>query len=175
MISTANNSVDQVYDAYLKDPSQEDALYKALRTYAEAICKERLRRLDEDAIQEAILKVFQELSAYDKKKGKLSSWAYKVMWNRMQDVIVRGQKRLESPLGEARSLECLPDSSEEESRNKEAIAAALTKLDANKQAVVRLRLQNLSFEEIGAELGINTDTAEMRWRRALEELRDASR
>jgi RNA polymerase sigma factor (sigma-70 family) len=95
------------------------------------------------------------------------------MWNRLQDVAVRGSvASTECQLTELAGREATdpqPDNREE------IISEAISKLPLEKQEVIKMRLEGLQFEEIGERLDISKNAAEIRWRSALEELRDAAR
>jgi RNA polymerase sigma factor (sigma-70 family) len=105
------------------------------------------------------------------KGGQFRSWLYEIARNR---VIDESRKRRAQSLPEEFDPEQREDNNNAEV-NGERLSAfrdCLGGLDDERRRVVQLRLEGRSHDEIGAELGIPSNTAMTRFHRAKQDLAD---
>lgn len=144
----------------------------------------RDRALAEDLAQEAFVKAFRSLAAFDTTR-RLSSWLFRIAHNTALDAL----RRSRAPAGAGGSAKApgrtpdeLPAPAEPDPVEREALGraldSALDRLRPDYSAAIVLRYEEgLSFEEIGGVLGIPEVTARShvhRARKALARLLTAS-
>lgn len=134
------------------------------------------RALAEDLAQEAFVKAFRNLSAFDTTR-RLSSWLFRIAHNTAIDALRRSRLPAlamdpidsTSAIGAPAAPACA-DPVEREALG-DALEAALQRLRPDQRAAVVLRYdEDLSFEEIGHVLGIPEATARSHVHRARKEL-----
>jgi RNA polymerase sigma-70 factor (ECF subfamily) len=135
------------------------------------------RTLDDDSLadlaQDAVVVIWRKLPEY-RDPGPLEAWVYGIAYLEFRNACrrrARARKR-QLPLSEA-----VHAVSEQESESKEGpgneIEVALSRLDPEDSSIIRLRHDEaLSFDAIGARLGIPMNTAKTRYHRSLRSLRE---
>jgi RNA polymerase sigma-70 factor (ECF subfamily) len=132
----------------------------------------------EDLAQEAFLKAFRNLAAFDTTR-RLSSWLFRIAHNTALDALRRSRPAVDS-IDERASrsagtpdepaVAAAPDPVEREALGR-ALEAALVQLRPEYRAAIVLRYEEgLSFDEIGHVLGIPEVTARSHVHRARKEL-----
>jgi RNA polymerase sigma-70 factor, ECF subfamily len=128
----------------------------------------------EDLAQEAFVKAFRNLAAFDTTR-RLSSWLFRIAHNTAIDAMRRSNLAAVSieahpgPLNEAAA----PPGQDPVERRElgRALEAALSQLRSDQRAAIVLRYENgLSFSEIGTVLGVPEVTARSHVHRARKEL-----
>jgi RNA polymerase sigma-70 factor (ECF subfamily) len=137
----------------------------------------RDRALAEDLAQETFVKAFRSLAAFDTTR-RLSSWLFRIAHNTALDVLRRQRPSasidaLSSRPGDASNFRGAPPSPDpaEQAALGLALQAALDRLRPEYRAAMALRYDEaLSFEEIGAVLGVPEATARSHVHRARKEM-----
>jgi RNA polymerase sigma-70 factor (ECF subfamily) len=132
----------------------------------------------EDLAQEAFVKAFRSLAAFDTSR-RLASWLFRIAHNTAIDALRRPRRptvSLDTAPGESRGIAHMPaappepDPVEREALG-QALEAALSRLRPEFRAAVVLRYdEGLSFDEIGAVLSVPEATARSHVHRARKEL-----
>ena len=136
------------------------------------------RALAEDLAQEAFVKAFRNLAAFDTTR-RLSSWLFRIAHNTALDAIRRSRAR-SVPLDTRTPAESIDapgapaaDPVETAALGR-ALAAALNRLRPHYRAAIALRYEEgLPFDEIGQIMGIPEVTARTYVHRARKELAQA--
>ena len=134
--------------------------------------------MSEDLAQEAFVKAFRNLSAFDTTR-RLSSWLFRIAHNTAIDALRRDRRSEISIDSTGQSADgsspmpsppIEPDPVEREALGR-ALDVALNRLRPDYRAAVMLRYEEgLSFDEIGHVLGIPEVTARSHVHRARKEL-----
>ena len=132
----------------------------------------------EDLAQEAFVKAFRSLAAFDTSR-RLSSWLFRIAHNTAIDAIRRPRRpmvSLDAQPGDSRPIAHIPaappepDPVEREALG-EALEAAMNQLRPEFRAAVVLRYdEGLAFDEIGTVLGVPEATARSHVHRARKEM-----
>jgi len=133
------------------------------------------RALAEDLAQDTFVKAFRSLAAFDTTR-RLSSWLFRIAHNTAIDAMRRsspppGSIDVASAAGPHEpATPPGPDPVERQELGR-ALEAALAELRSDQRAAIVLRYENgLSFDEIGAVLGVPEVTARSHVHRARKEL-----
>lgn len=132
----------------------------------------------EDLAQEAFVKAFRSLAAFDTSR-RLSSWLFRIAHNTAIDAMRRPRRpmlSIDAPPGDSRAFAALPaippepDPVEREALG-EALEAAMNQLRPEFRAAVVLRYdEGLAFDEIAIVLGVPEATARSHVHRARKEM-----
>jgi RNA polymerase sigma-70 factor (ECF subfamily) len=136
-----------------------------------AFISSRIRNvtLAQDLSQDVWYRAWKMLPA-SFKGGQFRSWIYEIARNRIID---ESRKRQTQQLPEEYDpAQRHTDDGEDEQIRLTAFRDCFGGLDAERQKVVQLRLAGRSHDDIGAELGINSNTAMTRFHRAKKDLAD---
>jgi RNA polymerase sigma-70 factor (ECF subfamily) len=133
----------------------------------------------EDVAQDAFLKAYKKLAEFDG-RSRFYTWVYRIAANTAMDWRKRERYRRHAPLpATPEGEDALPDETPGPRRAAhrrelgEAIDKAIDALPDHYRTMVVLReVEGLSYEEIGAALGISKGTVESRLFRARERLRE---
>ena len=134
------------------------------------------RRADaEDATQEVFLKLFERASAFDG-RARFSTWLHRLTVNLCLHRMERERLRLARALPEDGGVLADPCATPPEALSRtearEALERLLARLSPEHRAVLVLReLEELSYQEIAAALGLPEGTVMSRLSRAREKLR----
>ena len=134
------------------------------------------RALAEDLAQDAFLKAYRNLSAFDTKR-RLSSWLFRIAHNTAIDSLRRAKTRtlgLEAPAADDAALDPpappAPDPVERQALG-EALDRALAALRTDYRIAISLRYEEgLAFDEIAHVMSIPEATARSHVHRARKEL-----
>jgi RNA polymerase sigma factor (sigma-70 family) len=130
----------------------------------------------EDLTQEVMTRLWRRAHRYDRRKGLVSTWLFRIARNLRIDYF-RGQ-RGDPPLGDAAlsipdTTIIAPDEALNSAQLHEQVRAALSKLPAGQLAMIRMAyFEGLSHSEISAQTGLPLGTVKGRLRAALARLRD---
>ncbi len=140
------------------------------RAFSDLVCRHRSgvvnvvyrmcgdAELAEEAAQEAFLRAWQHLQGYNPRYA-FRSWLYRIAINAALDALRRVQPSLEEPdeLPQPNALQ--PEAALESAQRADAVKQAVLALPPACRAVVVLReYEGLSYQEIGAALGIPVGT-----------------
>lgn len=146
------------------------------RVYAVALRIVRRHEVADDVAQEAFVRAWQSLGSFDPGRP-FGPWIARIARNLALNTLRGPASRVEPlPEGPAEPVDAAPGpESDVMSREvREAVSAALAGLPADQREVFLLRASGeLSYEEIGAELGLAPGTVMSRLFRAREKLRAA--
>lgn len=130
----------------------------------------------EDLAQETFVKAFRNLAAFDTTR-RLSSWLFRIAHNTAIDAMRRSRPRTAStdaiPIASGPGEPAAPPGPDPVERQElgRALEAALAELRSDQRAAIVLRYENgLSFDEIGAVLGVPEATARSHVHRARKDL-----
>ncbi|MCB0554821.1 MAG: sigma-70 family RNA polymerase sigma factor [Phaeodactylibacter sp.] len=127
----------------------------------------------EEALQEALLKIWQKAEQYDPEKGRLFTWMAQLCRNTAVDTLRSSQFK------KGNKTESLPDivyNNSALSENPVTSDPALRKVvgqleEKNRQIIDLLYFQDLTQKEASEALGIPLGTVKTRARKAMEQLR----
>ncbi len=165
-------SVDELFARFQSERSEAamEGLVARLLRPAMAAARHILSEeaLAEDAVQETFLRLVRETRRYDPRKP-FSRWFYTILRNVCRDILRRLAKSASVPEGRLHPhAESGPPT-----RGTGRADHLLERLGRDERAVLLLRIQaSMSFEEIGAALGISVDAAKKRAQRGLRRLRE---
>jgi RNA polymerase sigma factor (sigma-70 family) len=167
------------------------AVYNALRRDILRLAKRFHYVVDESALDDVMqavwtqlfLKVIRLAAGGSISRSEQSACAYlrKIMRNDMLDIL-REHARVRPLLADDRTIEALADpvgdggdqeADRQARRDQDEVIAAMKKLSADDQAIIRLKLfQSFSHRQIGTQLGISEALSRVRYHRAIRRLRD---
>lgn len=187
-MKTDNPDTDRLLPALQRgDPIAFETLCRELRVYVTTVALNRLRNYHdaEEIVSETFLRAHRGLPTF-RGECSIKTWLHRIATNialnrywyyhrRRRDVTLS----LDMPMGEsADPFHTMiaaddPDHRDEiEGRELEcAVSAAMPGLNPRHAMALRLRLQNLSYEEIADHLGVKIGTVKSRIARARECLR----
>lgn len=128
----------------------------------------------EEAAQEAFVSAWKGLPSF-RGESKFSSWLYQLTTNACLDLLRREKRhRAAVPLDEQAELssEDMPQRAAENAELRDTLQAALRELsDDHRQIFLLRQMRQLSYDEIGALLGLEAGTVKSRLSRAKKQLR----
>jgi RNA polymerase sigma-70 factor (ECF subfamily) len=128
----------------------------------------------EEAAQEAFVSAWKGLPSF-RGESKFSSWLYQLTTNACLDLLRREKRhRAAVPLDEQTELssEDTPQRAAETVELRDTLQAALQELsDDHRQIFLLRQMRQLSYDEIGALLGLEAGTVKSRLSRAKKQLR----
>jgi RNA polymerase sigma-70 factor (ECF subfamily) len=172
--------VEESLDVLLERTASGDKLaFRALydrtsgRLFAICLRIARNRTLAEDFLQEAFARVWERAPQFDKQRGSALAWMIALTRHHAIDVIrTRGREVLSADGAEFE----LPDQSTlapaEARLDLPAVSRALAELDDGpRRAILHAYLDGMSYQQIGAALGIPIGTAKTWVSRGIAKLR----
>jgi len=168
--SNLSEALDAAHEAYLEDPTTEDSFYQTLYAFV------RGRTQEEDEVQEAVIRVWQNLPSYNG-SAKFSTWAYEVATHSLQYDRRKQSSRNEVSLEEL--VEKYGDgilgaSSLPSPERTVIVDSALQALTKRQREVVGLMREGYTEEQVGEDLHITQQTVHEIWEAALERLREGA-
>lgn len=129
----------------------------------------------EDITQEAFIRVFRSLDTYE--PGSFTGWLHRITTNVFLDMVRRRSRIRLRPLGEETgylvSSEPTPEQVMNDAQLDPNLQAALDDLPPDfRAAVVLCDVEGLTYEEVGAALGIKVGTVRSRIHRGRKALRE---
>ncbi|MGZ8395785.1 MAG: sigma-70 family RNA polymerase sigma factor [Rhodoplanes sp.] len=171
---------EESFDALLARTASGDqtafrALYDRTSGRLFAICLRiaRNRTLAEDFLQEAYARVWERSPQFDPQRGSALAWMIALTRNHAIDVIRTRGREVLSVDGTEFEVPDQPALAPAEARlDYPAIARALAELDEGpRRAIMHAYLDGMSYQEIGAALGIPIGTAKTWVSRGIAKLR----
>ena len=156
-----------------------DAFAQLVTAYETSVYRLALRMCGnahdaEEAAQEAFVSAWKGLPAF-RGESKFSSWLYQLTTNACLDLLRREKRhRAAVPLDEQAELssEDTPQRAAENAELRDTLQAALQELsDDHRQIFLLRQMRQLSYDEIGALLGLEAGTVKSRLSRAKKQLR----
>jgi RNA polymerase sigma-70 factor, ECF subfamily len=125
----------------------------------------------EDLFQEIVFQLWRSYPTY-RGEAKFSTWLYRIALNTALTGI-RKQKRQSSyqQRNEFPEIAASTEQDEEEKNNLQQLHYAISRLSDIEKAIVMLYLEEKSYEEIEAVLGINQNNLRVKMNRIKEKLR----
>lgn len=148
-----------------------EALHERYASLILAFLAARVRdaALAQDLSQEVWCRVWKTLPT-SFQGGNFRAWLYEIARNRLID---ETRKRKTQSLPDNYDPAATPsDADSIDVERRDAFRDCFAHLDIDRQKVVQLRLSGRSHDEIGAELGINSNTVMTRFHRAKKDLAD---
>lgn len=126
----------------------------------------------EDIAQEAFVKAYINLSSFDSKKARFSTWLYKIATNQCIDFIRQNNKNVDVEDIESIAEATMPSYMEDEERR--LVRSAVEKLTpAEYRSVIeQYYWQGKSYQEIAAKQGVPLNTVRTWLRRAKQQLQE---
>ena len=148
--------------AQKKDVSAQRALYDRFGRYWFVLCQRYMSNVPdaEDALQNALIKLFTKLDKFDPERGRFSSWSSRVVVNECL-ILLRSKKRVftETSLDEAAEIENQDTDIIERLSTKELLQIVQT-LPVGYRTVFNMYvLEGYSHAEIAKELNIAVSTS----------------
>lgn len=163
--------------ALARDPRAVDELCERLRCVGRILVVLNVRagrKLDDhdlaDLVQDTLLLLWRKLETFGD-ESTLETWAYGVARYELLNAL-RRKRRNVVPLSEVEAAgRPETDESSDVRQDADALLAAIDALGAVDARLLRLKhLEELTFDEIGARLGMSVNTAKTRYYRALARL-----
>jgi RNA polymerase sigma-70 factor (ECF subfamily) len=150
-----------LYDNYA--PALNGAIYKLIEE----------KELSEDILQEAFLKIWNNIASYDAAKGRLFTWMINITRNLTIDTLrSKGYKKQQQISGDENSVDNYADGTSSEKFDSLGIRKQLINLKPELRNIIDLAYFNgYTQEEISKILGIPLGTVKTRMRTAIMELR----
>ncbi len=156
-----------------------DAFAHLVRTYETSVYRLALRMCGnahdaEEAAQEAFVSVWRGLPSF-RGESKFSSWLYQLTTNACLDLL-RREKRHRGTVPLEEQLELAdggtPQQAAEDAELRDILQQALQSLsDDHRQIFLLRQMRQLSYDEIGELLGLESGTVKSRLSRAKKQLR----
>ena len=125
----------------------------------------------EDLFQEVLIALWRGFESF-RGESKVSSWIYRVALN---TCISAERKKSRRPDTARLTMDInLFSDTDEESRQAQMLRHRISKLGVFDRAIILLWLENLSYEEIGAIVGITANNVSVRLVRIREQLKNMS-
>lgn len=163
--------------ALARDPRAVDELCERLRCVGRILVVLNVRagrKLDDhdlaDLVQDTLLLLWRKLETFGD-DSTLETWAYGVARYELLNAL-RRKRRNVVPLSEVHAAgRPEADDASDARQDADALLAAIDELGAVDARLLRLKhLEELTFDEIGAHLGMSVNTAKTRYYRALARL-----
>jgi len=128
-----------------------------------------------DVAQEAFLKAFRGLRGF-RGDASFRSWLLTIVANEARGILRKAGRRKELPLeaaGPVRSMEEAADDAMEKAEDATRVKALLSELPEKQKQAVTLRIfEELSFREIGAQIGSSEGAARVNYHHGIRRLRE---
>ena len=148
-----------------------DIYQKRVYNIALGLCKNEHDAMD--VAQEAFLRIYKSIKTF-REDSSLSTWIYRITVNAAYDFLRAQSKRSEVPIEMAQNVKAAatPEAVYEKLEKRQAVRAAIEKLNEEHKAVIILRdINGLSYSEIAQALSIEEGTVKSRLFRARAMLR----
>ena len=125
----------------------------------------------EDLFQEVLIALWQGLDSF-RGESKVSSWIYRVALNTCISADRKKRRRADSVRLDMK-IDLFADTNDD-TRQVQMLRSRIGKLGVFDRAIILLWLENLSYEEIGAIVGISAKNVSVRLVRIREQLKNMS-
>lgn len=125
----------------------------------------------EDLFQDILIALWQGLDSF-RGESNIRSWIYRISLNTCISAERKRRRRRESTRLDM-NINLFSDT-DEDSRQAQMLKARICKLGVFDRAIILLWLENLSYEEIGAIVGISAKNVSVRLVRIREQLKNMS-
>jgi RNA polymerase sigma factor (sigma-70 family) len=129
--------------------------------------------ISNDLLQEAFVKIWENLGRYDAGRGRLFTWMINITRNHTIDFIrSKGYRQSQLIRGDENNVNSTEENTANATLESKALAKEIKRLDENQQKVLHLAyFSGCTQEEIAKELSIPLGTVKSRIRAAILELR----
>jgi RNA polymerase sigma-70 factor (ECF subfamily) len=167
-------------EAQQGDRTAQERLFALLHPWLLRIAIRRLGNEADalDAVQESLLKIFLRLESFDPARGCFAGWAGRICSNEIVNVFRHGRSRKieERACDELPSDDGDPVALAEAAESRDLLRSALDELPAEQKEAVHLHfVEELTFKEAAAVLGVPLATTAGRTYRGLASLRNSAR
>jgi RNA polymerase sigma-70 factor, ECF subfamily len=172
--------LELVRTAMAGDPSTQDQLVDRLACVP-AMLRSRNRRMGSplreeelaDVVQETLSAIWTKLHAFEG-RARIETWAFRFAMHEFSKGLERRVKHAtHAALDGEESLEHAEEASESLTLDSSVVQLALERVGDEGADVLRLKhFDELTFEEIGSQLSLSSNTVKARYYRALEKLRE---
>lgn len=180
MVKTMDSD-EVVAELFLKDLSNltlfEDLVIRyeqKLLRYVRSLGIEQ--NLAYDVVQESFIKAYRNIRSFNPKKGKWSSWLYRIAHNCAMDSFKKSKKDLTVDEDEWWDGIAVPETISDELNiklNNENLMSALKKINLKyREPLMLFYIEGKAYKEIGDILRLPTPTVSTRIKRGKEKLRD---
>jgi len=126
-----------------------------------------------DLFQEVLINLWKSLPSFEERRGNVRSWIYRVSLNVCISLDRKKRRNKTVPL----TMDIDPYEeveSNQNSRQMDMLRRRIAKLGQFDRAIILLWLENMSYEEIAAVMGITVKNVSVRLYRIKEELKNMS-
>ncbi len=126
-----------------------------------------------DLFQEVLINLWKSLPSFEERRGNVRSWIYRVSLNVCISLDRKKRRNKTVPL----TMDIDPYEeveSNQNSRQMDLLRRRIAKLGQYDRAIILLWLENMSYEEIAAVMGITVKNISVRLYRIKEELKNMS-
>jgi RNA polymerase sigma-70 factor (ECF subfamily) len=126
-----------------------------------------------DLFQEVLINLWKSLPSFEERRGNVRSWIYRVSLNVCISLDRKKRRNKTVPL----TMDIDPYEeveSNQNSRQMDLLRRRIAKLGQYDRAIILLWLENMSYEEIAAVMGITVKNVSVRLYRIKEELKNMS-
>jgi RNA polymerase sigma-70 factor (ECF subfamily) len=158
------------------NPNKFDPIYRKYYTKIFRYIDRRIQNKDlsSDITSQVFMNAIQRIELYESKGYSFGSWLFRIAHNEMCQAYrnIQKNKIVDLELNQIQLIDFTDESSEREERVV-LLQLALKKMKKKHFEIIELRyFENLSFKEIGGQLGISENTAKVRCFRALDKLKE---
>ena len=129
------------------------------------------REAAEDIAQEAFIKAFERLGAFDGTKSRFSTWLYKIATNKAYDYLRANKRSVPTEDIDDLATEAAPDYASEETNRHVRDAVAALQPPTHRQVVEAYYWHGKSYQQIADDMNIPINTVRTWLRRAKQQLR----
>lgn len=163
-------NLNDLYNAYIKDPSLEVGFSNALYQFVEKTAHKKLGKQFNrcpEIVGDSVSKILHHIEQFRPFQAKFTTWATTIVYNMCVDAIDEAAKRKEYPINEYVLHEPTDISRDERLTLKEL----LKQLSDDEQQLVDLKFQGYENVEIGGYFGESEAWAKTRYNRITEKLK----
>ena len=126
-----------------------------------------------DLFQEVLINLWKSLPSFEERHGNVRSWIYRVSLNVC--ISLNRKKRRNKTVPLTMDIDPYEEvESNQNSRQMDLLRRRIAKLGQYDRAIILLWLENMSYEEIAAVMGITVKNVSVRLYRIKEELKNMS-
>lgn len=176
-ISAANLQLEYQWVSEAQvNPKKFDPIYRKYYSKIFTYIDRRIqnKELASDITSQVFIQAIQRINTYEEKGYSFGSWLFRIAHNALCQEFrdVKRSKVVDLEINQLFLVEGL-DGSEEKEERLQLLELALKKIKRKYLEIIELRyFENLSFREIGLQLGISENTAKVRCFRALDKLKE---
>ncbi len=158
------------------NPKKFEPIYRKYYTKIFTYIDRRIQNKDlaSDITSQVFIQAIQRIHSYEDKGYSFGSWLFRIAHNALCQEFrdLKRSKVVDLEINQLLMVDGLDESADKEERL-QTLALALKKMKRKHLEIIELRyFENLTFREIGLQLGISENTAKVRCFRALDKLKE---